>query len=278
MTNTEDLDALYELLRNAKIFATDKIFQELSLSQDGRSHTAQVVSMNMHLHEGSNLEVYLPRRKSSQQFSLAKHLPERILEWLMTDKSSQFRHELSNEAVIAIKDVWNAPLEKLSTTLDECGIIQILTPDLDPYPEELSSDADSDDGDDSEVVNTPASAPDIMGDDFAGNHSRRTYSGSSPHEETESESNTLPVRLAAHSRPATPSGESLARDTRYVSVLGRVIASARTRTIPDRNDNQPNTAWSGSSNIHGSDQFERDCKVGAAGELFVGYFFPLNGS
>lgn len=238
--------------------------------------------MNMHLHEeDSNLTVYLPRRKISQQHAFKIHLPERLLQWLMTEEGSQIRRETSAKAVSVMKDVWSTPLATLSTTLEECGIITIKTPNIDPEIEEYSSETDSDDDDVSEAVDTAAAAQGRMRQ-----NSSHTYSGSGSRESftpdaTENESSTLPVRLAAHSRPSTPSEEFQTRDTHYVRVLGRVITSARTSTIPDRNEIQTNTGWRGSSNIYGSDQFERDCKVGAAGELFVGHlpaalFFKFN--
>lgn len=277
MKNTAHSDALYELLRNVQIFATDKTFHELILSQDGSPHKAQGGSMSMHIHEeGSNLKVYLPREEASQQHAFSKHLPERILQWLMTDGGSQFQHQMSLEAVLAVKDIWNTPLKKVPTTLDECGIIAGSTHNRDAYPDELPSEMDSDDDDGLEVVDTPAPAQGTMrqssSDNYSGSHPSESFTPDS----TENESHALPVRLAAQSRPATPLEELPTRDTHYVRVLGRVITSARTSTIPDRNENQPDTIWRGSSNIHGSDQFERDCKIGAAGELFVGHFVPLD--
>ncbi|KAL2282176.1 hypothetical protein FJTKL_11005 [Diaporthe vaccinii] len=269
-TTTRNTESLYELLQNAKIFAADTISLELSLSQDGKSHKALGGSMNMHLHEeGPNLTAYLPHRKVPQKHAFKKHLPERLLQWLMTEEESQIRREMSREAVIAMKDVWNTPLATLPTTLEECGIITISTPNIDPEIEESSSETDSDDDEDSEVVSTPAPAQGTMrqntSDTYSGSNSRESFTP----DDTENESNTLPVRLAAQSRPAAPLEELLTRDTHYFRVLGRVITSARTSTIPDRNENQSNTGSRGTSNIHGSDQFERDCKVGAAGELFV---------
>ena len=271
------LDALYGLLRNAKIFATDKLFLELGLFQDGVSHKAQGKSVHVHLHEeGSELKIYLPRRKDPQDYAFSKHLPERILQWLMTDESSQIRHETDYRAVSVIKDVWGAPLNKLSITLDECGIIPTGNPNLDTYYDEFPSDTDSDVGDASEIMDTPASAADTMRHDFSGSCSGGSSNQSFTPDGTENEPDTLPVRPAPRSMPATPLEELPVRDTHYVSLLGRVIASARTSTIPDRNENQINTVRRGSLNIYGSDQFERDCKVGAAGELFVGHFIPLH--
>lgn len=270
-------DNVYELLRNAKILATDTIFQQFGLSQDGLSHKANGDLIKLHLdEEGPNLMVYLPCQRDHQQYAFNINLPERILQWLMTDKITLFCKEISGEAIIAVKNIWSAPLSTLSEALDMSGIRTIDTPELDARNEEHSSDTSSHDGDNSEVMDTPPSAPDIIRRDGPRNRSGSNLSESFTPEGTENESNNLPVRLAAHSRPATAS-ESLTRDTHYVSVLGRIIASARTRTIPDRNENQPNVAWGGSSNIHGSDQFERDCKVGAAGELFVGHFLLLDG-
>lgn len=266
-------------MQNANIFATDEIFQELSLSQDGSYYNAQGGSVKVHLHEeGSRIKLYLPRKKFSRQYAFSKHVPERILQWLMTDEASQIQQDTSDKAVNAIKDVWNAPLEELPTTLDECGIVAIDTRNLDIPFEEPSSDTDSDDGDKSEDENTSASPPGTMRVDSPGTSSGSNSVQALTPDETENEPATLSVRLAAQSRPATPLEEFSTRDTHYVNVLGRVIAHARTSTIPDRNANQPNTAWGGTSNIYGSDQFERDCKVGAAGELFVGHLFPLHSS
>lgn len=264
-------------MRNANIFATDEIFQELSLSQDGSYYNAQGGSVKVHLHEeGSRIKLYLPHKKFARQSAFSKHVPERILQWLMTDEASQIQQDASDKAVSAIKDVWNAPREELPTTLDECGIMAINTRNLDTPFEEPSSDTGSDDGDESEVEDTSASSPGTLRVDPPGTYSGSNSDHSFTPDGTEIESDTLPVRLAARSRPATPLREVSTRDTHYVNVLGRVIASARTSTIPDRNEVQLNTAWRGSSNIYGSDQFERDCKVGAAGELFVGHFYSLH--
>lgn len=280
VTDTMNLDSFYDLLRNAKILATDRLFLQHSLSQDGISHKAEGVSMNVHLHEeGSTLKIYLPRKIASQQLAVSKHLPERILQWLMTEKESNIQHKMTDKAVLAIKDVWNAPLEKLSTTLDECGIIPIpSTANLDEYPEEISSDTGSDNDNNSEVLETAASDLDRMRYAPPGTYAASNSSEFLTSNETENESIALPVRLSARSRPATSLEELPAHDTHYVHVLGKVIASARTSTIPDRNENRPSTARRESSNIYGSDQFERDCKVGAAGELFVSKWFPLDGS
>lgn len=235
--------------------------------------------MKVHLHEeASRIKLYLPQKEVPRQSAFSKHVPERILQWLMTDENSQIRNDTSDKAVSAIKDVWNAPLEELPTTLDECGIMAINTRNLDTTSEETPSDSDSDDGDESEDEDTSASSPGTMRVDSPGNSSGSISVQAFTPDGTEHESATLSVRLAARSRPATPLEEFSTRDTHYVNVLGRVIARARTTTIPDRNANQPSTVWGGSSNIHGSDQFERDCKVGAAGELFVGHLFPLHSS
>lgn len=264
-------------MQNANIFATDEIFQELSLSQDGSYYNAQGGSVKVHLHEeGSRIKLYLPRKKFSRQYAFSKHVPERILQWLMTDEASQIQQDTSDKAVNAIKDVWNAPLEELPTTLDECGIMAINTRNLDTPFEEPSSNSDSDDGEELEDEDSSASSPGTMRVDPLGTSSGSNSDHSFTPDGTEIESDALPVRLAARSRLATPLEEFSTRDTHYVNVLGRVIAHARTSTIPDRSANQPSTVWGGSSNIHGSDQFERDCKVGAAGELFVCHLFPLH--
>lgn len=273
VATTGGSDAVYDLLRNAKILETDTLCLEISLSQDGKSHKAEGDSIDIHLDEvGSNLKVYLPCEPDHQDRAFNMCLPKRILQWLMTDAHTQICKNPSEEAIIAATDIWNTPLSTLPQALDKCGIRKIDTLDIDAHNEYLSTNADSHDGNSSRVMDTPPSAPDTMHHESPATYSRTISPAHS--DGTENESNYLPVRLAAQSRPATPLEEFLSHDTHYVRILGRVIASARTSTIPNRNENQGNTAWRGSSNIYGSDQFERDCKVGAAGELFVGRFFP----
>lgn len=255
--------------------------------------------MNMHLHEqDSDLMVYLPHRKTPQQHAFNKHLPERLLQWLMTEEDSQIRHEITDKAIIAMKDVWNAPLATLSTTLDECGIITIDTPNSDPVIDEDSSDSESgsvseraaggwsgsqtttqsDDGNlaaHSEVVDTP-SVPDTSNNGITGTHSGGIFGDSSTTLVTQGEAIPIPLRLAAPNRDATPVEPFLTtNDQPYIEVLEDVIVSAAASTIPDRNEgSHPQrtpfiAAWRGSSRVSGATQFERDCKIGAAGELFV---------
>lgn len=288
MTTTADTNDLYELLRNAKIFASDAISLELSLSQDGVPHKALGDSMTMHLHEeGPDLTIYLPRGNTDQQYAFNKHLPERLLQWLMTEKDSQIPQEVSDQAVIAMMSVWNTPLAKLPGALSDRGIIEIDTPNIDPIIEESSSDSESDIGSRnpagdwagsasatqindgnldsrSEVVHTPPSAPDTPQNDFEVTHTSSSSSPSIRHGEPIS----LPTRLA------TPDSAATQSNPEYVNVLESVIASAATSTIPGRYEegtrrNPRTSAWRGASRIRGETQFETDCKIGAAGELFV---------
>lgn len=310
-TTTRDTDALYKLLQNAKIFAAETISLEISLSQDGVSHKAMGGSMNMHLHEeGSNLTVYLPRRKVPQQHAFNKHLPERLLQWLMTEEESQIRRETSDKAVIAMKDIWNTPIATLPTTLDECGIIAISTPNIDPEIEEYPSDSESDvvperatvhrsgsraaphsdDSEldtDSEVVDTPPSPPGASHNETADTGSGGNHGESSTASVLQGGPIVLPVRSAGPDREATPLESLVIQDDHYISVLENVIASAETSIIPNRDEERMghlpgyvrSTAWRGTSRIGGSTQSETNFKVGAAGELFVSpcYYTHLDG-
>lgn len=140
----EDADSLYELLRNAKMFATDSVSLEVRLSQDDVLYKAPRGSMVMDLREdGSNLTVYLPRGKIPQQHTFHKQLPERLIQWLMTEQDSCACGEISYKAITVMKDVWNAPVATLSATLDEWGIIPVSTPSIDPVIQYSASESDS---------------------------------------------------------------------------------------------------------------------------------------
>lgn len=244
--------------------------------------------MGFRLHEqDSSLTIYLPRGRIAQQHAINTHLPKRLLYWLMSEKGLKFSLTLSQKAILVIKDVWNAPLATLSTTLDEWGIIQIGTPNIDTVIDESTSDSgfhvgfessvgdwagshsatQIDDGNldgRSEVVHTPPSAPDIPHDDVETTHADM----SSLSVATQCEPISLPVRLAAPERVATQFNPE------YLSVLEYVIASAATSIIPERYEEGTKSyyhaeARRGATRISGATRFERDCKIGAAGELFV---------
>lgn len=141
---TKDTNALYELLRDAKIFATDAISIQFGLSQDGVLYKARGGPVGMHICEdGPNLTVYLPRRNIPQQHSFRKQLPEKLLQWLMTEPGSGICGDVSLKGMIVMKDIWNTPLATVPTTMDEWGIIRISTPNLDPVVLESSSESDS---------------------------------------------------------------------------------------------------------------------------------------
>ncbi|KAL1870869.1 hypothetical protein Daus18300_004958 [Diaporthe australafricana] len=301
VTNTSDTDALYILLRNAKILAADTIALELSLSQDGVSHKTLGESINMHLHEkGSNLTVYLPRKKTAQQHAFNKHLPERLLQWLMTEETSQIRHETSDKSIIATKDVWNTPLATLATTLDECGIIQINTPNLDPVVDESSPDPESDmasegttgdwggsrtanmsDNSDtdtlSDIAETPPSATETSYNGITGIYSKGNSGESPTPREALGSPSYLFTRSAAPSSPFGTSQPSVTPSERYFRLLDYIIASEGTGDIPHRNERRMDdlhgsvsgTARRGVPRMDGETQSERDHRVGAAGELFV---------
>lgn len=241
--------------------------------------------------EGSDLTVYLPRRKTPQRHAFNKHLPEKLLQWLMTEKDSQICYEVSDKAINAMKDIWNTPLTTLSTTLDECGMIKIGTPNIDPVIDESSSGSEFDVGfessigdwagsqsatqiDDgnldgrSEAIDFPPSAPYIPHNDVEIPHAGMS---SSPLM-TQRGPISLPVRLAAPDRATTQF------DPEYLSVLENVIASAAKSTIPERYEEGTSRishaeAWRGVSRISGATRSERNCKIGAAGQLFVSSFF-----
>lgn len=174
--------------------------------------------MGVHFQEqGSSLTIYLPRRKVLRQHAFHKYFPERLLQWLMTDKDTQIPRETSDKAVIVMKDVWSTSLTLLSTTLDECGIITIGTPSLDPVFEgPLSAPAhdslsqrvtgncngtqaathneDGSHDNNSEVIDAPFSAPDALRNDVASTQSGRDPGEFSATLMTQGEQFTLPVR------------------------------------------------------------------------------------
>ncbi|KAL1863985.1 hypothetical protein Daus18300_007950 [Diaporthe australafricana] len=117
------LESLYGVLRDACLYETDDISSNLQLNQDGKLHTVLDKRLVLHLEDASGLKVYLPRGKDDQEYACGTILPERLLEWMMRDPTTQIPQGLINkDGINATMNVLLVPRSRTSMSLEQNGI------------------------------------------------------------------------------------------------------------------------------------------------------------
>jgi hypothetical protein len=289
------------VLRDLEIRGTDEISSTIYLSQDGVPYEAKGKKTTLYIDENeSRIKIYVPRNKDDQDYTFTKLLSKSLFEWMMRDTSTHISEIVSNEGINATRDVLLSPLTRLSTALDDNGIGTIITADIDEVFSESESpttlrEATEDhstgstlrDQNDSDLglIETPTSSVgspplSLLSLHEAFDSSQRNLSFALPRPLNSANQFSLPTRPAAIEQATLV--ETLASDVtsdpQYVALLDRVIAAARHSTIPSLShesfsmrrlqDSQAGTD-DGAYRIHATSQFERNCKIGAAGELYV---------
>lgn len=276
--------ALYETLRNAEIYETDGVTSNLHLAQDGIAHEVEGQAKRLHIDDSSGLRIYVPADKDDQDGAFAKALPERLFQWLMTIPVTNFS-EASQAGTTAAMAIIATPRSKLTSALEDCGIMAI---DVENVDEVAGQDSDS-----GEPVTTPTNVSDdstTSSDSVPGEFDTPASSIETPQRSSAfvSEMNgvfSLPMHPRTSSDPfASPSRSPIPTrsmpthtpfdDPNYVALLSMVIAAGRRDRIPTRSassvsQNILTTRNGFDLDVRGATQFERDCKIGAAGELYV---------
>jgi hypothetical protein len=207
---------------------------------------------------------------------------------MMTDPITQQSETIDKDGIHTTRDILLSPFSELSAALDENGIAVIDIKNTDESMPELASlptlvetvaggiqDLDlSDHDNENEAIDTPASGTETL---------------RSSHRGAPASSKTTPARslgsisywgspfgqhiLSPSFEPPTPTWNS-ATDELYIATLSNVIAAGRRDSLPVHGDFNSRRQPSSCQNVldlglRSPSQAERDCKVGAAGELYV---------
>ncbi|KAJ0306261.1 hypothetical protein COL516b_004717 [Colletotrichum fioriniae] len=243
----------------------------------------------MHIdEENSSLKFYLPRDKNDQDYMFSSVLPRKLLELIMRHPVTHISQDTSSGSLDAMKNILLAPVSLLNRALQDSGIAHIDVVNRDEVM----------------IPSSPA-VPTVHRENNAGSvDDGSNLSGSSESQSLEStgsgnltdsevsvtavsssqwRSNASPPRLVQHVLQ-TPSPrrfqDETASDAPYVSLLDRVIAAGRRRRVnglpvcgtfdmSQLQDNLPASRQDTDFGLRSAPQIERDCKIGAAGELFV---------
>ena len=297
--------SFYELLHNTQILGTDGVSSDIQLQQDGRTYTERGKPNAVFIRQdGSQLKVYVPQRKKEQTQAFKIKLPRRFLEWMMTDPDTQLREAISDKGITATEHVFNALGSMLEETLEEDGIATIDIENRDDPPDddtEADSTADADEDrtlvDHADYVAVARSQDlltqwengpryleddeDVFGFSVDGVLTPSTVATSSTWRAANASNRpiTVPLRTRQSLTSQTPTLSPITSprmpsdDTQYSNLLDYVVRVARAAAIPQWSEHGHAGLGLARNNspmrISASTQFERNCKVGAAGELFV---------
>lgn len=306
MSSKPSQESFYEMLRNAQILGTDGISSDIQPRQDGRTYTERGKANAVFIREHeSQLNVYVPRRRKEQMQAFKIKLPRKFLEWMMTDPDTQMREAIGDRSVAATEHVFNAPPSMLEETLEEDGIAAIDIEGRDDPPDD-DTDADSTAGADEDLAvvgHADSSVADrsqeltaqeqdgpgyLEGDDddygFIVEGVNTPSTTATPSTRRGAKASSQPITEPLRTPPSLTSQTAIpapitppsipSDDSQYSHLLGYVIRAARAAAFPRCGERAEAGfgLFAGNNRrvrISASTQFERNCKVGAAGELFV---------
>ncbi|KAI0110180.1 hypothetical protein F4814DRAFT_394641 [Daldinia grandis] len=295
-----DGQALYDLLRNSCTWETPKISTKLVLTIDGQTASQDVGSGMIHIDDKDGLEIYVPRDEDLRDKSYLSILPARLAKWMMTDPRTNSKGNVDPSTALLIQSVLTTKLQQVDYYLTENGIIEVTTPQQDdqedviidqPTPT-LASTPTAVGPSTPRILRpsppepvTPLFSSESLYDDPETPATDYTYY-STPM--TSSDRDRSPsVRTGPSPDPFTATITERQRKAtqEYCALLSQVIRMARkSRILSEAMDlsvlldvlSGNNIAGNTIFNEHdlfdsrlGMSRFERDKKVGAAGELFV---------
>jgi hypothetical protein len=226
-----------------------------SFSLEGKKYTVYITE------GGEKAKIYIPQSRDDQDYTFGTILPRKLFEWMMTDPSTQICDALNTHGVEITNYVLSAPRSRLVDTLEEHGIAAISTENHD-----VDDDAATD------AVNTPVSSTsdtlDVVSASTAMRsalHARQVRTGLGP----------LSEEFASRDASASLDGIFMPQlshdDPQYLVLLSHAIAHGHRGSIPSNTHRAPRYSREDGNRITLSptNQLDRDCKIGAAGELYV---------
>lgn len=256
--------------------------------QDGEPFEEKGEDATLHIEETQEkLKIYLPSDTDDQEYIFSTILAGRLFSQMMTNPLTNIPGYISKDGINATKDILLTPRSKLARALEDCGIatINVENVDEDEPPEatvasipirsrEASSQvllrtsrAESQ----SSTFPTPASTEaGIDLDDEYDGYDNGYYLSSTIRTNFRSSGPSPSPSLF----PCPVSPGSFETNTRhYGTLLQKVVEAARTSSIPPFQSNSQDTVFitrdTSDWGLRSLSQLERDCKVGAAGELYV---------
>jgi hypothetical protein len=256
--------SIYQLFRGVRVYEADDISSQLVLSQDGKPIYANLSKSRLHIEEaGTQLRIYVPKDPKEQELCYLGLLPQRLLDFMMTDPITNLASTVSSNAVTIIGNVLKSSSFVVDDFLEEAGIIPVNIPDdyqpadseaaamnptrRDSYSPVYIEDSDNEQAS-STCTNTPSSGASESNtrSHFSPSHTisshtvevTSSFASAAPF----SRSNIIPPTAALqqsllHSdspnQPASPHME-FESNNQYERLLDKIITASKTAIFPTR--------------------------------------------
>ncbi|KAF0329343.1 ino80 chromatin remodeling complex protein [Colletotrichum asianum] len=291
--NSRDMDSLYAVLRSARIYETDGISSDLCIVQGETSFDVEGEKSSLHIDETqSGLKIYVPRNKDHQEYMFTNLLPDKLLDCMMRHPVTQVSQNVTNSAMNATKNIVVAPLAMLHRALEDNGIAEVQVANVDEVVAlDTASSATAVSVADTRTDNNANGRGGSEAEDaeirmaFASSSSTNQHAvvNATVHRSMSAQSSVWSPNIPSQSSWTPSSGGSrndASSQAPYTALLSKVIAAGqrpRANALPlcgafDLSqlytDLQP-TRDDAELGLRSASQIERDCKIGAAGELYV---------
>jgi hypothetical protein len=304
------------MLKQVKVFETEKISCVLLVPQDGKDYSYVMSRSEIHIQEtNSRLEIFIPRDERSRARCLSHALPSRLFQWLITGPLAQIKSGTNGQDYLTVKEILREDPGIISEVLDKDGIASVHIEGVEFSDEEVPVSTKSARGEASGLTNSIGF--DLNSESHTANNSSSAIgfqqdeaSTTVVHEVVVSASSRFnapqrinrpytqvePLDASTHnlSVSTTLQRETTSADLRYSDLLSQVVSAARNGSFPTKNIfdlsalriSLPFVSDS-DANDHDIDDYElsyargfppleRDKMVGAAGELYVRIIKPLH--
>ncbi|VUC26126.1 unnamed protein product [Clonostachys rosea] len=256
----DDPDALYSVLREAKVIETDTISSVISISQDGKPIDLDETPGLGHIDDSQKkLKIYVPLNQRQRNISFSSTLPNILADWLMMDWDSNIPERKDKDVTEILRTVITCDLAIVGDILDHNSIFDVGIDNRDPhYDQESEGDGivlDEEASEPSSIHLTPSRSSrtdttDLYGATPVRDHAfspGAQFRDSSEPQTTHDDGNRVIIetiqavsREAHHDSRAPVWGEDRpspqrapqAQDARYLRLLNHVIAASRSATFP----------------------------------------------
>ncbi|KAJ5721350.1 uncharacterized protein N7483_009284 [Penicillium malachiteum] len=280
---------LYNLLQMVTFEVSDSIVSILRIVQDGRAADVEETIAKLHISETPlGLIIYIPRDRKAQEICFCDILPKNIVDWLMRDPKTQILEPFGPDMLKIVIMMFSIHPFAIDSVLDREGIAEIDIANEDnrshgdlPEEDDLSSeDSAQSDADRNELFGQPA------------------YIETSTTQNVRFLAQSFATRILTKFKEPVPRENPpipapflnvpLSYNFQYRCLLDHVLLAARRMVFPSRgafsmaqlNQALPREeelgqhhGWDGLRRVsffsNNQPQFERDKKIGAAGELYV---------
>jgi len=266
----------FRRLRALRVFTTDKIRRELTISQNAKDVTIQAETAYCHLKEVGDeklIKIYAPKRSKDLKICLATDLPLALLEYLKVEET--------NIGILSSIISANS-LAVVDAIIDRAGIISLVGVERLEDDDDETSEADDDEQSAPQAAfqraesGTPpltSTAHHLLVIPADRSHSR-SRSADSFHRSPSSGSSSLPSFVSTSATSISDGPVPQSQSEMYKKLLMAVVDAARNLArvpqcgFPTSATSVVTSLSLGDVNyaVQGSDVNE---KIGAAGELFV---------